>query len=77
MTLRTLCASCRYGDHANHVRVIQPVAEGVLGGAECPCEGGCEAQTCPRCGYYMSALGVCTHCYVAVAGETQGENEEG
>lgn len=36
------CMACRFGDHANQQRVVQAAPEGMLGGAECPCEGGCE-----------------------------------
>lgn len=35
------CLACQVGDHDNHYRVIQPVFEGVIGGAECHCEGEC------------------------------------
>jgi hypothetical protein len=37
----TLCLACQAGDHAHHQRVLQPVQEGVMGGAECRCEGEC------------------------------------
>lgn len=36
-----LCIACQYGDHSGHVeRVLPP--EGMLGGSECPCRGGCK-----------------------------------
>lgn len=29
------------GDHKHHYKHVQPVAEGVMGGAQCHCKGEC------------------------------------
>lgn len=39
--LRTICMSCRYGDHDNHHDVIQMPREDMIGGISCPCRGEC------------------------------------
>lgn len=45
------CPACATGDHATHVEHWDKAPDGVLGGAHCPCPGGCTAPD-------MSWLGV-------------------
>jgi hypothetical protein len=35
------CIPCHVGAHEEHYEVVQPVSEGVLGGAKCLCKGEC------------------------------------
>lgn len=45
----TLCIACRHGDHEGHVpRVAAP--DGMMGGSECPCTGGCGVAAALRGG---------------------------
>lgn len=41
MTLLHDCVACQYGLHDQHHEITQPVEEGVMGGARCPCTGDC------------------------------------
>ncbi len=42
------CIGCQYGHHCDHVRVIQGVPEGVIGGVVCGCKGECEGNPDPH-----------------------------
>jgi hypothetical protein len=42
------CMPCRYGMHGDHVPVPGPVADDVIGGWICPCEGDCAERNRER-----------------------------
>ena len=47
MVCLTYCIACRYGQHDGHIKDFAPAPEGVMGGAQCPCDGECVAAYKP------------------------------
>ena len=41
MVRLALCSACQFGRHDEHVRQVESVPKGMLGGVQCPCEGDC------------------------------------
>lgn len=41
MVCLTYCHACQFGMHSEHIKDFDPAPPGVMGGAQCPCEGEC------------------------------------
>ena len=56
MTRLTECPPCKMGDHKRHYRVVQPVPEGMMGGAICDCKGECTKDRAERAKRYYEEI---------------------
>lgn len=50
------CPACQHGDHEHHTEVVQAVPEGMIGGAQCPCEGECAGRRSPQVEGVLDAM---------------------
>ena len=48
MTALVTCIPCQYGDHEDHIHIVQTPPEGGFGGAVCPCNGECQSKEAQR-----------------------------
>jgi hypothetical protein len=44
----TTCSACQMGDHKRHVKRVEKVPDGMLGGSICPCKGECKGKNTPE-----------------------------